>query len=175
VVFLSVAMDGQGWKVARSYVEKAGLTFPAVVDRDGIFLERLDFEVVPLQILFDEQGREILRSQGGPDEALLARLDRALAADPAPQTDPDPGNTRVGDAGLKRAAVSRLFAEGVDALERGDTAEAAGLWRRALGEDPGNWLIRKQIWALENPDRFYDGRVDYAWQREQMAREKTSP
>ena len=35
--------------------------------------------------------------------------------------------------------------------------------------EPDNYIIRKQIWAVQNPDRFYSGDVDYAWQKEQMA------
>ena len=46
------------------------------------------------------------------------------------------------------------------------------LWRRGRDLDPGNYLIRKQIWAVENPDKFYNGDVDYDWQREQTAREQ---
>ena len=36
--------------------------------------------------------------------------------------------------------------------------------------NPNNYLIRKQIWAVEHPERFYKGDVDYSWQKEQMAR-----
>ena len=38
--------------------------------------------------------------------------------------------------------------------------------------DPSNWIIHKQIWAVENPDKFYEGNVDYNWQRQQLAVEK---
>jgi hypothetical protein len=30
--------------------------------------------------------------------------------------------------------------------------------------EPDNFVIRKQIWAVENPDRFYDGEIDTDWQ-----------
>ena len=42
-------------------------------------------------------------------------------------------------------------------------------WRRGMQLEPDNYIIRKQIWAVQNPDRFYAGEVDYAWQKEQMA------
>ena len=41
---------------------------------------------------------------------------------------------------------------------------------RGLELNPDNYLIRKQIWAVENPERFYEGDVDYNWQREQTAK-----
>ena len=37
--------------------------------------------------------------------------------------------------------------------------------------DAQNWLIRKQLWAIEHPEAFYDGYVDYAWQKQQIEKE----
>ena len=39
--------------------------------------------------------------------------------------------------------------------------EAVAEWRKALALDPKNWIIHKQIWAVEYPDKFYDDNVDY--------------
>jgi hypothetical protein len=44
-------------------------------------------------------------------------------------------------------------------------------WREALRADPDNFVIRKQIWAVEHPERFYPS-IDWAWQRDQLARER---
>lgn len=52
----------------------------------------------------------------------------------------------------------------------GEVNEAVTLWRQGLELDPDNYIIHKQIWAVENPDKFYAGDVDYAWQREQTAK-----
>lgn len=56
-------------------------------------------------------------------------------------------------------------------LAVGDKPAAADALREALKLDPKNWIIHKQIWAIEHPDRFYDGPVDFGWQREQLRRE----
>ena len=32
-------------------------------------------------------------------------------------------------------------------------------------------MIRKQIWAVEHPERFYPA-IDWDWQKEQLARER---
>ena len=45
--------------------------------------------------------------------------------------------------------------------------EAAEQMRAALKLDPKNYIIRKQIWAVENPERFYNGGIDWGWQRRQ--------
>ena len=42
------------------------------------------------------------------------------------------------------------------------------LWRKGVELEPDNYIIRKQNWAVENPDRFYEDKVDFDWQREQM-------
>lgn len=169
VAFVAIAMDAQGWQRARPWVDEAGLAFPAAVDREGVLWERLDFDFVPLQILFDEEGREMLRTRGGPDEDLLAKLDHAFAADSGGGR---PGSSRIGGQVAREdaAAARELFARGVEALDAGESEQAAELWKQALERDPGNWLIRKQIWALENPEKFYSGAIDGEWQREIMQR-----
>jgi len=57
-------------------------------------------------------------------------------------------------------------------LLSGDKVRAAETLKRARKLFAKNWLVRKQIWAVEHPERFYEGNVDYAWQKEQRAREE---
>ena len=56
-------------------------------------------------------------------------------------------------------------------LATGDKPAAANALREALEADPKNWIIHKQIWAIQHPERFYEGPVDFRWQREQLRRE----
>jgi tetratricopeptide (TPR) repeat protein len=65
------------------------------------------------------------------------------------------------------------FAWGLALLARNDRAAALERFRQARDLAPGNWRIRKQIWALENPDRFYgqDG-IDWEWQKSQIEAER---
>ena len=64
------------------------------------------------------------------------------------------------------------FQLGWTLLEIGKKAEAMAEWRKALALDPKNWIIHKQIWAVEHPDKFYDGNVDFGWQKAQLEAEK---
>ena len=64
------------------------------------------------------------------------------------------------------------FQLGLTLLEVGKKAEAMSEWWKALALDPKNWIIHKQIWAVEHPDKFYDGNVDYGWQKAQLEAEK---
>lgn len=64
------------------------------------------------------------------------------------------------------------FQLGLVLLEAGKKQEAMAEWRKALALDPQNWIIHKQIWAVEHPDKFYEGDVDYGWQQTELEREK---
>ena len=80
------------------------------------------------------------------------------------------GEEPKGSLGAGHAEANAIFREGLDHYRAGRTTEALAHWRQGLDLDPGNYLIRKQIWAVENPEKFYDGDVDYNWQREQTTR-----
>ncbi len=64
-----------------------------------------------------------------------------------------------------------LFGRGVVFLRDGKQAQALKAWKSAHAAAPTNWVIRKQVWALEFPDRFYP-RIQYEWQNEQIRREE---
>lgn len=63
-----------------------------------------------------------------------------------------------------------LFATGVALLARGDRNGALRKWRQALRADPANLVIRKQLWAVEHPERFYSA-IDKDWQAVVLAAE----
>ena len=84
---------------------------------------------------------------------------------------PTPAGEEPEDAlGAGHTEANAIFREGLDLYRTGRIEEALARWRQGLELDPDNYLIRKQIWAVENPDRFYEGDVDYSWQSEQLAR-----
>ena len=80
------------------------------------------------------------------------------------------GEEPIVGLGAEHSEANALFREGQDHHRAGRIGEALALWCRGLELDPDNYLIRKQIWAVENPERFYGGDVDYDWQREQIAK-----
>lgn len=71
------------------------------------------------------------------------------------------------------AEAAARFQLGLVLLEEGKQEEAMAEWRKALALDPRNWIIHKQIWAVEHPDKFYKGGVDYRWQKAQLEAEKS--
>ena len=107
------------------------------------------------------------------DQETLAMLEKWLS-------DPDYNAVLLGDRKGATDSVPKAMTEaaarfqlGRVLLENGKKQEAMVEWRKALALDPENWIIHKQIWAVEHPDKFYEGGVDYGWQKAQLEAEKS--
>ena len=107
------------------------------------------------------------------DKKTLTLLEKWLS-------DPDYNAVLLRDMQRSDESVTQTLTEatarfqlGLILLEGGKKQEAMAEWRKALALDPQNWIIHKQIWAVEHPDKFYDGGVDYGWQKEQLEAEES--
>ncbi len=69
--------------------------------------------------------------------------------------------------------ANTLFVVGSSMLAQGDKKRALAILKSALKLDAGNYLIRKQSWDREFPEKF-NPEIDWGWQREQMARERAA-
>ncbi len=102
-------------------------------------------------------------------DALLAAGRACLRAGDLPKAVVYLGRAFKLDRGSSEAAMLMASAY----LSDRNKADAAAVLRRALEADPDNFLIRKQIWAIEHAARFYsDEKVDFAWQERQLAAER---
>ena len=175
-------MDAQGADKARPYVEKAGAEFNTVVDEENLLGQLYGFKAIPNGFLIDEQGIVRYKELGGFDirraetAEVVERWVGGLAPDRLPgETD---GSLEAEHSQAKVVALpdenhseaNAYFRRGVRLFQEGRVQEAIAEWRKGVELEPDNYLILKQIWAVENPDRFYAGSVDYDWQREQRAK-----
>ncbi len=157
---LSIAVDLQGPDKARPYHEAAVAEFTTIVDEDNALARVFGYNAIPNGVFIDEDG--ILRFQyyGGfnvkNDE--MAELVTAFA---------ESGNVS-NDGRDADAPVSDHFERGLSLFRSGDVDGASQIWREGIVLDPLNWNMRKQLWAIENPDKFYSSDVDYGWQKEQV-------
>lgn len=55
-------------------------------------------------------------------------------------------------------------------LDLGQKDKALACLQQASALDPGNWIIHKQIWAIEHPEQFYPA-INGEWQRERLKEE----
>jgi hypothetical protein len=159
-------MDAQGPDRPRPYVEQAGATFTTLVDEANLLGGLFGFKVVPNGFLIDEDGVLRYKRLGGFDvrrNETREVLDEWVAgSDLTHLIDGSDDESKAA-----RTDSNELFAQGQALYRKGKIEQALELWRQGVALDPGNYIVRKQIWAVENPDRFYSGDIDYAWQREQ--------
>ena len=166
---LSVAMDAQGATRARPYVDAAGATFVTAVDEENLVGHLYGFKAIPNGFLMNEDGLLVYGRLGSFDirrAETAAVLDRWAAGSDVSELSHRAGSPQ----GSEHSEAHALFQGGLAHLRNGDPSKAIILWRQALALDPDNYIIRKQIWAVESPERFYPGDVDHAWQREQTAK-----
>lgn len=184
-------VDVQGAEAARPFVEAAKLDFPTVIDAEDILGGYFGFKVIPNGIFLDAQGRIRLVKSGRFDvanadtvalleELIAGRSEGAARAGEVKPEEARPGNAK-GEAGDRSRAIPLLdqdlvanrFQLGTQHYRAGNLEAAFEEWSKALALDPENFIIRKQIWAIAHPERFYP-EVDHDWQQEQLARERAA-
>ena len=169
-----IAQDAQGAEVASPWIKKAGGTYRALLDQHNEIGKAYNVKFVPVGIFVDEEGR-LARAVGSVNignRTLREELVEWITSGAVPS------GWRDADKGAKPRALTAdeqeadaKFQHAIALLKQGKREDAIAELKRAYALDPKNWLIRKQLWAIENPGMFYDGKVDYRWQKEQMARE----
>jgi tetratricopeptide (TPR) repeat protein len=76
-------------------------------------------------------------------------------------------------AKLQPVESTVAFMWGMILLQQSQADAALTKQKQARDLDPQHWRIRKQIWAIEHPDKFYTNKSpDFDWQKEQLKREK---
>ena len=143
-----------------------------MIDDQGALSHHLGLKVVPNGLLVDEAGIIRWAKFGGfsiDDPEDVATVERFLAGE-------DPGASPEATAPyalgpLEQELVTTKVRLGRLLDEAGRRDEAVVAWREALGLDPENFTIRKQIWAAEHPEKFFPT-IDFAWQGEQLRMER---
>jgi len=112
-------------------------------------------------------------------------LDRALEAEPtAPDVAWEAANFFLIDGEIDRAlrefqsalemnpkSTRALVGIATAYLDLGQKDNALSALQQASALDPNNWIIHKQIWAIEHPEQFYPA-INSKWQEEQLQQEK---
>ena len=144
-----------------------------MVDSANVLGDLFGYKLIPNGVFLDERGTVRFARYGGfsvANEADVAAIERLLTPGRAGDA---AGSLQAPPAARDEGAQNAPLEHGLQLLRRGDRAGAVAAWRAALAADPDNYVIRKQIWAVEHPERFYPT-IDFAWQKEQLARERAA-
>ncbi len=168
---ISVALEHNGGERARPFVEAARATFPTLVDEAGVTTGVFGFKAIPNGVMVDPAGVVRYVKFGGfsiDNAADVAAVEQFLAGE-----DPDSPDRQAPYqlSPVERELVATKLRLGRLLAEQGRRDEAVAEWQAALHRDPANLVIRKQIWAARHPEKFHPT-IDWAWQREQMERER---
>jgi len=168
-----IAQDAQGAEVARPWVEKAGGTYRALLDQRNELGKACGLKYVPVGILVDEEGRLVrpITSVNIDDEKFRRELEEWVESGAIPRTWIEMDGDALQPLSAAEKEADARFQLAIVLLEQKRHEEALAELKRAVKLDPENWLIRKQLWAVESPEAFYEGDVDYGWQKRQMERE----
>ncbi len=168
---VAVAIDVQGAAKAQPFVELAKATYPNVVDSENVLSQYFGFKALPNAVFVDEAGVIRYTHFGGFDIRKPEHRQIAEHFATSPNLTVLAAATKDGQA-FDNTEVLAHFQTGLAHYQAGEIQAALIEWRKGLALDPANWIIRKQIWAIENPARFYAGEIDAIWQKEQIAQNR---
>ena len=153
------------------WMEKAKATYRCLLDQHNAIGNACNLKYVPVAIIVDESGL-LVRAVGSVnigDGEFRAQLSSWVRTGDVPAEwtaaeQPKPPRPLTGE----EAEANARFQLALVLLERAKRDEALVELKKAVVLDSQNWLIRKQMWAVETPEAFYAGNVDFAWQKEQQ-------
>lgn len=167
-----MAADIGGAEAARPWHEAAGATFTTVVDSENRLGRLLDYKIIPNGIFLDAEGRLVGKwlafNVANPECIEAVEAFRAGRLTPF---EAGPDGTRSELTPVERELYETRVRLGAALAAAGRTGEAILEWQKALIMDPGNFVLRKQIWRLRFPERFLPT-IDFDWQKEQLNRER---
>ncbi len=170
-----------GAEAARPWHEAAKATFLTAVDPDNVLGRLFDYKSIPNAFFLDETGTLVGKWLGfSVDQPeCLEAVDRFRAGslEPFERAPQKPFGTTGSVSGtpvlsdLERELYEKRVRLGAELLAAGKKEQAIAEWRKALSMDPENFVLRKQIWMLLYPEKFFP-EIDYDWQKEHLARER---
>ena len=110
---------------------------------------------------------ELLRSEiaAHPDDAGLHFALGDVLLNEGRASEAEPLFARAAE--LNSTDWSAAFGLGTALYQQGKVEGALQWWKTARELDPPNFTVRKQIWMVEHPERFYPT-IDLDWQKEQL-------
>ena len=171
---ISIAIDTHGPEAVRPWVQRAGATFPTVIDSENRLSQLYGYKVVPNVIVLDEDGVIRYRKFGFniASAADVNAIQRLVDGD-VEQIETESSMAPYQLSETEHELVETRMRLGAEFFRQGERDAAIVEWKEALRHDPGNFTIRKQIWMAQHPERFHPT-IDYQWQQVQLELERAA-
>ncbi len=166
IQLINVSLDFQGPEKVIPYLDEYGVKIKTYIDIDNSSGLLFGFKVVPNLLIFDED--LILKFKCIANINILKHEHKLLVENWL-----DTGNLEsLNNINSKPASIPakesvNILREGNQILETGQ-GDAKQLLKNMVSDDPENFIFRKQYWAINNPEKFYSGKIDTAWQRKKL-------
>ena len=155
---VTVAFDLTGPGRPMQYLRAAGASFQILIDATCTLSRRWGVRRLPFSLLLDED-LTVQLSGTRLDESFLKQVASALKKKSTVKGKPLPLPKDM----KKQFAVEVLLQGGANFLTRQRTVDAVNLIQQAQALDPENRMIPPQILVIQNPEKFYTGKIDQAW------------
>jgi hypothetical protein len=154
---VTIAFDAAGLDPVSRYLMAAKATHTALVDPCLHLSRAWGVKRIPFAVLTDAAGTAVLVDE--PGRALLPKVLGALRKK-APSK-PAAKSKRRGK--VEHPKLEILLQAGTNFLSRNRKDDALKSWGEALKMDASNEILRRQMLALSNPEKFYSGPIDQKW------------
>jgi len=157
---ITIACDAQGVDLPMRYLSSVRASHEMWIDANCLLGRRWKLKDVGVLFLLDENDVVLLVAEK-PEPSAISAIEKLLPKAPSPNPPPLPSPD------LKDTKVEFLVQLCTNYLTRRRIDDAVGFLKDALRHDPESRVIPKQVWALEHPEKFYEGSIDLEWQKAQ--------
>ena len=160
VEFLSVAMDAIYHDKVKQFHQSAKAEFTTLIDTDNSLSTLMGFKVVPNILLINSDGELEYWKFGKADirNAYYKNLIKRWIS--REKINILPKDNFINASNQNHQLSLGKFNEYVN------TGNLSVNEVRGLELD--NMIVRKQLWAKENPEKFYQGNIDSDWQKQNL-------
>ena len=166
IELINISLDFQGPEKVIPYLQEYGIKIKTFIDVDNSSGLLFGFKVVPNLLIFDED--LTLKFKCIANINILKNEHKLLVENWIDTGDLESLNNINSKPGSIPAKESvNVLREGNKILETGQ-GDVKQLLKNMVSDDPENFIFRKQYWAINNPEKFYSGKIDTDWQRKKL-------
>ena len=166
IELINVSLDFQGPEKVIPYLDEYGVKIKTFIDVDNSSGLLFGFKVVPNLLIFDEDLTLKFKCIANIN---ILKNEHKLSVENWIDTGDLESLNNINSKPINMPAIEsvNVLREGNKILETGQ-GDVRQLLKNMVSDDPENFIFRKQYWAINNPEKFYSGKIDTDWQRKKL-------